>query len=71
MRENILYNHTYYFLVDYILYIYVDELSPETALEKIVALNKKIKAKGKNLDLIGYNEKINQRLNKYFKVLGL
>ena len=41
----------------------------ETALEKIVTLNKKIKAQGKNLDLIGYNEKINQRLNKYFKVL--
>ena len=41
----------------------------ETVLEKIVTLNKKIKAQGKNLDLIGYNEKINQRLNKYFKVL--
>ena len=41
----------------------------ETALEKIVALNKKIKTQGKNLDLIGYNEKICQRLDKYFKVL--
>ena len=41
----------------------------ETALEKIVTLNKKIKTQGKNLDLIGYNEKICQRLDKYFKVL--
>ncbi len=41
----------------------------ETALEKIVALNKKIKAKGKNLDLVGYNEKICRRFDKFFKVL--
>lgn len=41
----------------------------ETALEKIVSLNKKIKAKGKNLDLVGYNEKICRRFDKFFKVL--
>ena len=42
----------------------------ETALEKIVALNKKIKAKGKNLDLIGYNEKICKRFDNFFKILA-
>ena len=42
----------------------------ETALEKIVSLNKKIKAKGKNLDLIGYNEKICKRFDKFFKILA-
>ena len=42
----------------------------ETALEKIVALNKKIKSQGKNLDLVGYNEKICKRFDAFFKVLG-
>jgi SulP family sulfate permease len=41
----------------------------ETALEKIVTLNKKIKKQNKNLDLVGYNKKICQRLDKFFKVL--
>ena len=41
----------------------------ETALEKLVTLNKKIKAKGKSLELLDYNDKIRQRLDKYFKVL--
>ncbi len=42
----------------------------ETALEKIASLNKKIKAKGKNLDLVGYNEKICKRFDKFFKTLS-
>ena len=41
----------------------------ETALEKIVTLNKKIKANGKSLKLVGYNDKICKRLDKFFKVL--
>ncbi len=41
----------------------------ETALEKLVTLNKKIKAQGKNIDLVGYNEKICKRFDKYFKTL--
>lgn len=41
----------------------------ETALEKIVTLNKKIKKQNKNLELVGYNKKICQRLDKFFKVL--
>lgn len=41
----------------------------ETALEKIVTLNKKIKANGKSLELVGYNDKICKRLDKFFKVL--
>jgi ABC-type transporter Mla MlaB component len=41
----------------------------ETALEKIVALNRKIKAQGKSLELVGYNDKIRARLDKFFKVL--
>ena len=41
----------------------------QTALEKIVTLNKKIKAQGKSLELIGYNQKICNRLDKFFKVL--
>ena len=41
----------------------------ETALEKLVTLNKKIKANGKSLELLDYNDKIRQRLDKYFKVL--
>jgi SulP family sulfate permease len=39
----------------------------ETALEKIVTLNKKIKAQGKNLDLVNYNQKICSRLDKFFR----
>ncbi len=41
----------------------------ETALEKIVTLNKKIKSQGKNMDFINYNDKICKRLDRYFKVL--
>lgn len=41
----------------------------ETALEKIVTLNKKIKSQGKNIDLVNYNQKICNRLDRYFKVL--
>ena len=41
----------------------------ETALEKLVSLNKRIKAEGKSLELINYSDKICQRLDKYFKVL--
>lgn len=41
----------------------------ETALEKLVSLNRKIKAQGKNLDLVGYNDKICKRFDKFFKVL--
>ena len=41
----------------------------ETALEKIVTLNKKIKAQGKNLDLVNYNQKICSRLDKFFHSL--
>lgn len=41
----------------------------ETALEKIVSLNKKTKAQGKNIDLVNYNEKIRARLDKYFHAL--
>ena len=41
----------------------------ETALEKIVTLNKRIKSQGKSLELVGYNEKICTRLDKFFKVL--
>ena len=40
----------------------------ETALEKLTVLNHKIKKQGKNLDLIGYNDKICKRFDKYFKV---
>ena len=41
----------------------------ETALEKIVTLNKRIKSQGKSLELVNYNEKICKRLDKFFKVL--
>ena len=41
----------------------------ETTLEKIVTLNKRIKSQGKSLELVGYNEKIRIRLDKFFKVL--
>ena len=41
----------------------------ETALESLVSLNRKIKAKGKSLELVGYNDKIRARLDKFFKVL--
>ena len=41
----------------------------ETALEKIVSFNRKIKAQGKNIDLVNYSEKICKRFDKYFKVL--
>lgn len=41
----------------------------ETALEKLVALNRRIKSQGKNLDLVGYNDKIRARFDKFFKVL--
>ena len=41
----------------------------ETALEKIATLNKKVKAQGKNIELVGYNEKIQKRFDRYFKVL--
>ncbi len=41
----------------------------ETALEKIVALNRKIKAQGKSLELVNYNDRIRARLDKFFKVL--
>ena len=41
----------------------------ETALEKLVSLNKRIKAEGKSLELINYSDKIRQRFDKYFKVL--
>lgn len=40
----------------------------ETAMEKLVGLNHKIKAQGKNLDLVGYNDKICKRFDHYFKV---
>ena len=41
----------------------------ETALEKTVALDRKIKAQGKSLELVDYNDKIRARLDKFFKVL--
>ncbi len=41
----------------------------ETALEKIVTFNRKIKATGKNIDLVGYNDKICKRFDKFFKTL--
>ena len=40
----------------------------ETAMEKLVVFNKKIKAQGKDIDLINYNDKIAKRFDKYFKV---
>lgn len=40
----------------------------ETAMEKLVVFNRKIKAQGKNIDLVGYNEKIQKRFDKFFKV---
>lgn len=40
----------------------------ETAMEKLVVFNKKIKALGKDIDLVGYNEKIRKRFDKFFKV---
>ena len=39
----------------------------QTALEKIVVFNKKIKKQGKNIDLVNYDEKIKKRLDKFFK----
>ncbi|MDE7078813.1 MAG: STAS domain-containing protein [Clostridia bacterium] len=39
-----------------------------TSLEKIVKLNRAIKAQGKSLELVGYNDRIRARLDKYFKV---
>ena len=39
-----------------------------TSLEKIVKLNRAIKVQGKSLELVGYNDKIRTRLDKYFKV---
>ncbi len=42
----------------------------ETALEKISSFNKGLKAKGKTMNLVGYNDKIKARLDTYFKVLG-
>lgn len=41
----------------------------ETSLEKIVALNKRIKQQGKDLELVSYNNQIRKRLDEYFKVL--
>ena len=38
-----------------------------TSLEKIVKLNRAIKAQGKSLELVGYNDRIRARLDKYFK----
>ncbi|MBQ8685183.1 MAG: SulP family inorganic anion transporter [Clostridia bacterium] len=40
----------------------------ETATEKLATFNRKIKTQGKTLDLIGYNDTVRQRLDKYFKV---
>ena len=40
-----------------------------TSLEKIVKLNRAVKAQGKSLELVGYNDKIRTRLDKFFKVL--
>ena len=40
-----------------------------SSLEKIVKLNRAIKAQGKSLELVAYNDKIRARLDKYFKVL--
>ena len=40
----------------------------QTAMEKLVSLNKKIKAQGKDIDLTNYNKKIEKRFDKYFKV---
>ncbi len=42
----------------------------ETALEKISSFNKSVKAKGKSIELVGYNDKIRARLDTYFHVLG-
>lgn len=42
----------------------------ETALEKLASLDKKIKTQGKNLDFVGYNEKICKRFDKFFKILS-
>ena len=41
----------------------------ETALEKLVTLDKKIRPLEKNIDLVDYNEKIGKRFQKYFDVL--
>ena len=41
----------------------------ETALEKIVNLNKRIKKKGNDMELVSYNNQIRKRLDQYFKVL--
>lgn len=40
----------------------------ETAMEKLVAFNKKIKALNKDIDLVNYNEKIKKRFDKFFKL---
>ena len=40
----------------------------ETAMEKLVTFNKKIKALNKDIDLINYNEKIKKRFDKFFKL---
>jgi SulP family sulfate permease len=40
----------------------------QTAMEKLVSLNKKIKAQGKDIDLTNYSKKIEKRFDKYFKV---
>jgi SulP family sulfate permease len=41
----------------------------ETALEKLVALDKKSNSIGKDIDIVGYNEKICRRFDHYFDVL--
>ena len=40
----------------------------ETAMEKLVTFNKKIKALNKDIDLVNYNEKIKKRFDKFFKL---
>lgn len=41
----------------------------ETGLEKLTSLNHRIKAQGKSLELVGYNDAIRHRLDRFFKVL--
>ncbi len=39
-----------------------------TSLEKIAKLNRAVKAQGKSLELVGYNDAIRVRMDKFFKV---
>lgn len=41
----------------------------ETGLEKLASLNHRIKAQGKSLELVGYNDAICRRLDRFFKIL--